>query len=299
MSVSALSPPDLVTTDPRAHAGVACAATPDAIEDLAQCQKRAAIGRLSGGLTHELNGPLGFVMSNFGTLERHVGQLMALLDAALEATAATPAGEALRTAAAGAELDYLREDLPALFAESNDGLARVQRLVRDLADYSRAPDGESTCLDIQDAIESALNLLRNEIKYKAEVCCDFAPLPPLWCVPSQIRQVLMILIANAAEAVEAGGRITVSTRCNEGLLRVELRATTGAAASEKGGMPFEAPSATRRPADGAEPALSLAAELVRRHGGALEALCAAGAGPVFRITLPLLTPPGGSAAEPG
>lgn len=265
---------------------------------LVQSEKLASIGQLAAGVAHEMNTPLGFVVSNFGTLERYVGTLMTLLGKAMEAVSGTPAASDVRDAADRAELDYLREDLPALFAESRDGLSRVQRIVRDLTDFSRVGDCEWAYADIHAGIEATLNILRNEIKYKSELCRDFGPLPELWCVPSQLNQVFMNLILNAAQAIDADGCITVRTHLDEAsMVRIEVSDTGCGIAPEHLERIFEPFFTTKQIGCGSGLGLSIAADIARKHGGVIEVESAPGEGSTFRIILPLLSQGSDGVAE--
>jgi PAS domain S-box-containing protein len=254
---------------------------------LVQAEKLSSIGQLAAGVAHEMNTPLAFVSSNFGTLETYVGQLLQVLDAAL---AAAPQDESVRAAAAAVDLPALRDDLPALFDESRDGLKRVQRIVRDLKDFSRVGEHDWAYCDIHAGIDSTLNILRNEVKHKAVVERDFGSLPELWCAPSQINQVLMNLIANAVHAVDQDGHITLRTRLDEAQVRIEVIDDGKGIAPEHLKHLFEPFFTTKPVGVGTGLGLSIAADIVRKHGGRLEVDSTPGAGSTFRILLPLRSP---------
>jgi len=256
---------------------------------LVQAEKLSSIGQLAAGVAHEMNTPLAFVCSNFGTLETYVGQLLGLLDTVLDSV--DPAASArVEAAIREADLAVLREDLPALFDESRDGLKRVQRIVRDLKDFSRVGEHDWAYCDLHAGIESTLNILRNEIKHKATVVRDFGPLPEVWCAPSQINQVLMNLIVNAVHAIDEGGCITLRTRLDEDAARIEISDDGPGIAPEHRQRIFE-PFFTTKPVGlGTGLGLSIAADIMRKHGGRLEVDSTPGTGSTFRIILPLRTP---------
>ncbi len=145
----------------------------DAQDKLMQSEKMASIGQLAAGVAHEINNPIGFIFSNFGTLERYLGDLFQMLTAYEEAESAlagTPVAERLKALRDKIELDYLKEDIPSLMAESKDGITRVRNIVQNLKDFSRVDTSQKWVMaDLHHGIDSTLNIVNNEIKYKAEV----------------------------------------------------------------------------------------------------------------------------------
>ena len=113
--------------------------------------------------------------------------LLALVGA-YETAQAQPGAQAqaaVEQARDAAEIDYLREDLPALMSESEDGLARVKKIVQDLKDFSRLDQSEWQDADLNTGLESTLNVVRHEVKYKAEVVKQLGPMPPVNCLAGQ------------------------------------------------------------------------------------------------------------------
>lgn len=256
---------------------------------LVQSEKLAAIGQLAAGVAHEMNTPLGFVSSNFSTLERYVSQLFAVLEAY---RAATAEGEERAEAEAiyrVADIDFLRDDLPSLLAETRDGLDRVQRIVRDLKDFSRVGEQEWQFTDLHRGLDSTLNILRYEIKNKAEVVRRYGDLPEVWCVPSMINQVFLNLLANATQAIETHGTITVHTAIEADNVVIRIDDTGSGIAPEHLGRIFD-PFFTTKPAGkGTGLGLSLAQDIVLQHHGRLSATTVHGQGSTFTIELPLTT----------
>jgi len=180
--------------------------------ELLQSEKMAAVGQLAAGVAHEINNPIGFVNSNLGTLGRYATQLLKVIDAYGECEAQHPAmTPQLAEVKAETDLAYLREDMVALIKESQDGLERVKKIVQSLKDFSHADTAEMQDADLVAGLESTLSVVWNEIKYKADVVRELAPLPPVRCVPGQINQVFMNLLVNAAQAIDGRGTITVGS----------------------------------------------------------------------------------------
>jgi two-component system, NtrC family, sensor kinase len=98
-----------------------------------------------------------------------------------------------------------------LLAESLDGAERVRHIVQDLKNFSHIDEAEWKPININDNLDSTLNMVRNEIKYVAEVVKQYGEIPPVTCRPQQMNQVFMNLLVNAAHAIETHGIITVRT----------------------------------------------------------------------------------------
>jgi hemerythrin-like metal-binding protein len=184
------------------------AALASAQRKLLQAEKMASVGQLAAGVAHEINNPIGFVNSNLGTLEKYVAKLNKVLAAYAQAEAELGANARAEVAGIKREVDlpYLLEDIPNLLKESLDGLARVKRIIQDLLDFSLADEGTWQLTNLESCMDSTLNVVMNEIKSKAEVVKEYAGLPEVECLPSQINQVF--------ESVEERGRGYRHPRCD-------------------------------------------------------------------------------------
>ena len=165
----------------------------DAQSKLIQSEKLASIGQLAAGVAHEINNPIGFIFSNFGTLEQYLEDLFQMLDAYEQAEASVSDSAALariRSLKADLDIDYLKEDIPNLMRESRDGIQRVRKIVQDLKDFSRVDARQEwESVDLHAGIDSTLNIVNNEIKYKADVVKHYGALPEVQCLPSELNQV--------------------------------------------------------------------------------------------------------------
>ena len=273
----------------------------DAQNQLLQSEKMASIGQLAAGVAHEINNPIGFVSSNLHTLKGYVGQLLALVGA-YETAQAQPGAQAqaaVEQARDAAEIDYLREDLPALMSESEDGLARVKKIVQDLKDFSRLDQSEWQEADLNAGLESTLNVVRHEVKYKAEVRKLLEPLPLVRCLAAQLNQVFMNLIVNASHAIQGHGVITLASGHQEGWVWIEVADTGCGMTTEVQRRIFEPFFTTKPVGSGTGLGLSLSFSIVQKHGGVIQVHSAPGQGSAFRVWVPVAGPgPDGKAGTP-
>ncbi len=255
-----------------------------------QAEKLASIGQLAAGVAHEINNPIGFVLSNFRSLERYMADVfnvVAAYEAAEPLLQDGPQAALLRQAKEAAELDFVREDVKQLLLESCDGLDRVKRIVQDLKDFSRVGENEWQTADLIRGLESTLNVVRNEIKYKAEVVKRYGAMPEIECMPSQLNQVFMNLLVNSAHAIAGQGTITIASGTVGDRVWVAISDTGSGIAPEVLSRIFDPFFTTKPVGQGTGLGLSLSYSIVRQHGGRIEVESEVGTGTTFRVWLPI------------
>ncbi|WP_374682132.1 ATP-binding protein [Accumulibacter sp.] len=263
----------------------------DTQSQLLQAEKMASIGQLAAGVAHEINNPVGFVSSNMRTLATYTDGLLKLIDAYAAVTEKVPLPadaaatlQALRTAI---DLDYLRDDLQDLLHESDDGLQRVRQIVQDLKDFSHIDSGEWTAVDLNACIKSTLNVVWNELKYKAKI--DFVPgdLPEVRCNAPQVNQVIMNLLVNAAQAIESSGTISIRSGHDGTMAWFEIEDTGSGMSEQVRRRIFEPFFTTKAVGTGTGLGLSVSYGIVNKHGGRMEVFSTPGVGTRFRVSLPI------------
>jgi PAS domain S-box-containing protein len=260
----------------------------EAQNQLLQSEKMASIGVLAAGVAHEINNPVGFVNSNLSSLQRYMQSLMRLLDAYEAREEHLPASDREELSALRKEIDadYLREDLSSLLTESMDGLDRIKRIVQDMKDFSHVGGGDVLVANLETGLDSTLNVVWNELKYKAEVVKEYGGVPEIECIPSQLNQVFMNLLINAAHAIESRGRITLRTAYANEMVTVSISDTGSGIAAENLGRIFEPFFTTKPVGKGTGLGLSLSYSIVQKHGGRIEVESEVGRGTTFHVILP-------------
>jgi two-component system, NtrC family, sensor kinase len=270
----------------------------EAQDKLMQSEKLASIGQLAAGVAHEINNPIGYIFSNFGTLEKYLADLFRMLSAYEAAEAelvGKPVAAQLAALREAVDLEFLKEDIPTLMSESKEGITRVRKIVQDLKDFSRVDTVQEWVMsDIHHGIDSTLNIVANEIKYKADVVRRYGEVPDIECLPSELNQVFMNLLVNAAHAIDAErGTITITTRVQGPELCVEVADTGCGIATDNLHRIFDPFFTTKPVGKGTGLGLSLSYGIVKKHHGQIEVESEPGRGTTFRVRLPLVQHEGG------
>jgi C4-dicarboxylate-specific signal transduction histidine kinase len=254
--------------------------------------KMASIGQLAAGVAHEINNPIGFISSNLGTLRNYADRLDQYITEVNE-TLTNRCGDEVREEVAAArsrlKIDYVIGDIHPLLDESSEGVERVKKIILDLKTFSRDEGigAEKAEVDLNNYLESTINIVWNEIKYVAELKKEFGDLPPIRCYPQQIGQVFINLLVNAAQAITNHGEITVRTWTDGESAFVSVSDTGCGITPENLKKIFDAFFTTKEVGKGTGLGLSISSEIIKKHGGALTVESILGKGSIFTVRLPL------------
>ncbi|CUI04094.1 Signal transduction histidine kinase [Janthinobacterium sp. CG23_2] len=266
----------------------------EAQNQLLQSEKMASIGQLAAGIAHEINNPVGFVNSNMGSLQKYVETLFGVVreyDAAIAAHSPPPAlTAAIAQIGKRADLAFLQDDATDLVRESMDGLKRVKDIVQALKDFSHVGENEWQVADLHHGLDSTLNIVSNEIKYKATVDKQYGQIPQVTCLASQLNQVFMNLLVNAGHAIKEKGVITIRTGAEDGWVWVAVSDTGCGIAQEHLNRIFEPFFTTKPVGSGTGLGLSLSYGIVNKHGGRIDVASVPGEGTTFTVRLPVVPP---------
>jgi two-component system, NtrC family, sensor kinase len=247
-------------------------------QQLMQSEKMASIGQLAAGVAHEINNPVGYVYSNLGTLAGYVDELLRVVRH-LSGKGSGPAPSC--------DIDFLEEDIPALVSETREGLDRVKKIVQDLKDFSRVDKSDDwEPANLVKGLESTLNIVANEIKYKAAVVKELVPLPEVPCLLTQLNQVFMNLLVNAAQAIQNKGTITLRSGFDDKNVWIEVADDGCGMSADVQARIFEPFYTTKPVGKGTGLGLSVSYSIVQKHQGNIELVSAPGQGTSFRVVLP-------------
>lgn len=249
---------------------------------LVHTAKMASLGQLVAGVAHELNNPIGFIYSNMTHLRDYSEKLLHLIDVAEKHP------ENLKKEKSKADLDYIEKDLPKLISSCEDGARRTRDIVLGLRNFSRLDEAQFKRVDLHEGLENTLHLLTGELKNRIKVVKNFSPIPKVNCYPSQLNQVFMNVLSNAAQAIENEGEIRITTRkLSDNRVEVSIRDNgkgMSKATLEKIFDPF---FTTKGLGSGTGLGLSISYGVVQKHGGDILVASEAGQGTEFKIILPV------------
>ncbi|WP_297833689.1 ATP-binding protein [Pseudomonas sp.] len=262
---------------------------------LVQSEKLASLGQLAAGIAHEINNPIGFISSNLGTLAQYFCKFQEVLEAykAAESQIVSPQIiQELRALKERLDLPFIEEEIPLMIQESRDGAGRAAQIVKDLKEFSRVDaKPQWQWANLQRGIDSTLNIVANEVKYKADVIKDYQPLPDIECLPSQINQVIMNLVVNAAQAIgPERGTITLRNGVQGERVWLEVSDTGTGIAPDIVQKIFDPFFTTKPVGQGTGLGLSLSYGIVQKHGGHISVQSTRGVGTTFRVELPIRQP---------
>jgi signal transduction histidine kinase len=268
---------------------------------LLQQEKMASIGQLAAGMAHEINNPVGFVVSNLHTLKSNTDDLCALIreyQELVDLTATELGGlknagpieeklssiDQLRNTI---DIDFVVEDTADLIGESLDGAKRVKDIVQSLQNFTHPSVENAESADLNQCLDTTLSVLSSQLGAQVNIQRDYAPLPPLKCHMRDVNQAFFNIIKNAIQAVDAAGEITLRTRRLGDEVAVSISDNGFGIDAGILGRLFDPFFTTREVGAGAGLGLTQAYNTVRSHGGEITVQSAPGEGSTFTVKLPL------------
>jgi PAS domain S-box-containing protein len=266
---------------------------------LLQNEKMASIGQLSAGIAHEINNPMGFINSNLGTLEKYVEKFdryIALLEKLVQDSSDEHGRQEAAALRKALKLDYVLQDIVQLLHESADGAERVLKIVQDLKIFARSDTAQIARADLNQSLDSTINIIWNQIKYVADLQKEYGELPKVACNVQQINQVFMNLLVNAVHAIESQGSgelgtITITTSADDASVFISIADTGCGISPEVQRRIFDPFFTTKEVGKGTGLGLSISYDIINKHGGEIIVESTEGAGTVFTVRLPITPPP--------
>lgn len=257
---------------------------------LMQSEKMAAVGQLAAGMAHEINNPIGFIASNLTALGRYQDTLGAIIERYIGHEAALD--EETRAAMAAtrkqADLDFVLTDSRDLLTESRSGVERVRNIVRDLRDFARVDsDCQKQRVDVNQCLDSSLQLLGERFAEGVSIERAYGNVSPVECNPGDLNQVIVNLLNNAQQALQAKpGTIRLRSGLDGARTWIEVEDTGEGMSDAVLPLIFNPFFTTRPVGQGAGLGLSTAYGIVQQYGGTITVTSQPGIGSIFRVTLP-------------
>lgn len=267
-----------------------------------QSEKMASIGQLAAGVAHEINNPIGFVSSNLRTLGEYredLGRIIKQYRGFFDALAAenfelpailTTQLDQIKQTEEKIDIEYIQEDIEELVQDCLEGTERIRKIVLDLKDFAHPGEDKPKETDINSGISSTLNVVNNELKYKAKVIKNFGDLPLVQCYPHQINQVFMNILVNGAQAIEKNGEITIETLAVDDGVEIRISDTGCGISKENLTRIFDPFFTTKDVGKGTGLGMNIAYNIVQKHHGSITVESQVGKGTTFTIRLPLTLP---------
>ncbi|MGH1429683.1 MAG: sensor histidine kinase [Neptuniibacter sp.] len=264
---------------------------------LLQSEKMASVGVLAAGVAHEINNPLGFVMSNLGTLDEYVTNYRTLVSEYEKLFVLKDSSERkeqfqkIKAMREDFDIEFMNEDLDGLLQDTQEGSVRVRDIVKGLKAFSHVDQSDEMQLtDINDCIKATLKVANNELKYHCEVITSLGEIPQTYCMAGQIKQVILNMLLNAAHAIKGKGKIEVATSQVGDRIELSIRDNGCGIDTADQGKLFDPFFTTKEVGEGTGLGLSISyGIIVDDHKGDIRVESELGEGSCFTIVIPVLT----------
>lgn len=257
---------------------------------LVHSAKMTSLGQLVAGVAHELNNPIGFIYSNMTHLKEYTDNLFSVIDSIKDKDSH------LQKKIEEIDYDFVKSDLPRLIKSCQDGAQRTRDIVLGLRNFSRLEEAQLKEIDIQESLNTTLEILHSEIKNRIQVHKQYEPIPKVLCFASQINQVFMNILSNALQAIHGNGEIWITTiplkagADHIGRVQISIQDSGLGMDAETIEKIFEPFFTTKGVGQGTGLGLSISYGIIQNHGGEIQVRSQKGVGTEFVIIIPVMPP---------
>jgi PAS domain S-box-containing protein len=262
----------------------------------AQQERLASVGMLAAGVAHEINNPIGFISSMLNTIERYtkrIGETLHGYRALDRVESVEELGEQLDKLDGqwqAQNIEFALSSIPDLLTRCKEGASRVKHIVDDLRSFARNDEDIEALININDVIESSLNIGWNEIKYKAEVKKELSATPDIQGNKGRLVSVFVNLFVNAAQAIPEKGTLTIRTEASSRWVKATVTDTGCGISPEHKAKIFDPFFTTKPVGVGTGLGLNLVYNIIQQHDGEITVDSEVGKGTTFTVKLPLRNP---------
>lgn len=258
---------------------------------LVQTEKMASLGVLAAGVAHEINNPIGYITSNFNSMQNGLKDIQSFVSNFENIINNKFDQDEIKshwkTLLEKYDITFLLEDFIDLSTETSEGLGRVKQIVADLRAFTREDTIEKVEVDINDTLRGSINILENQTKYHANIITKFSEVPKIMGYAGKLSQVFTNLISNANQAVDDNGTIHIFTEKTEHDIRVSVQ-DNGHGISEDNMKNLFTPFFTTKPiGEGTGLGLSISHGIIEEHGGSIAVSSKINVGTIFTVQIPL------------
>ena len=254
---------------------------------LIQSEKLASLGLLAAGVAHEINNPTAFVLGNLFALKEYEQDLKGFVGGCAQICSSPDMHKQYEELKERLNITVLVEDISKLTTETIEGADRIKKIVKDLKSFAHPDEGTFSLGDINQCLETSLNIVWNELKYKTEVIKEFGQFPPVSFNQQQMSQVFVNLFVNAAQAIENKGKLVVKSYVADKNVCIEIVDNGKGIPAEHLSKVFDPFFTTKPVGQGTGLGLAIVQRIIKDHKGEIDVASTPGQGTSFIIQLPL------------